>query len=831
MNGRNTGGSISAVTKSGTNDISGAVWYYTGGGDGGLAQKKSRTGEEQTAVPAQTQIGARIGLPIIKDKLLFFAVFDRYTTQDVPDPRNQGFLDFSNSVFSGTADAEGFYGFTQAEAEAVLAAGNAKGYDGGSISTITRDVVTQNIFTRLDYNINDKHTASLRVNILDFSRSNENFFGHGNGSSVADGNAFGTSTTAYTFLNKDTKIIGSLRSQFGKILNNFKFQYITTARENAPDGSDQEVRAYVGVGSSGKHIGFGQHTWVPEVAKSTSFQIIDDVTLSTDNVIWTFGTNNQFYTQSDRFPHWTAPVVVFDNTADLNADRPSFYRQLISVKPEVDLSKPVEYSIAEIGFYAQAEFNLLDNIKAEVGLRYDAWIYGGDKPLANPALLNSGLKFRGEKLDNTYQINDANNLQPRLQLTWDVKGDGKSIVKFGSGVFVGPITTQPISFVYTGDGVARQEIILKGTDNILAATGGGDYTNKANWLSTRVANGSFQPGAAVSGVTLIDPNFQMPQIFKTSLSYTRFLSSKVKVGLSGFYNVTWNQMYHQDVNRESDGVNPIDGREVVKRANDNFGDVLVITNADYKARYWSLVFDFQATIGKDGLFSFSYSRSRAFGGTSYTAGGDRGEFIASRYTSDRFRDRENSFASGSGDKVVFVFASPQFKGFNIGLSVLAAQQRRFTITTGGNPSASPNTLAVAYIPNASLNDTAYQQMLANAAPEVRRVLEDYQGQIAPVNAGIQPWLFQTSMSISKRFKVYDKYGVTLRADIFNVLNLMSHRAGYYNQVAVDNTRENTEQVMQMFNWQNGRYHANPTKGVYRQEGQPYNIQIGIKVDF
>ena len=834
LNGRNTGGSIKAVTRSGTNDITGGAWYYTGGGDGILSQDLSRTGETLSAIPEQTQLGVRLGLPIIKNKLFFFGVYDRYSTIEAPDPRDQGFLDFSNANFSSTAEAEAFYGYTEAEAQAVLDAGNALGYDGGSMGNIVRDVVTENIFARLDYNINSKHTASLRLNLLDFSKTNDNFFGHANGAPFGDGNTFGTSTTGYTFLNTDTKIIGSLRSQLGNnLLNKLTVQYINTARENAPDDAEQEARVFVGAGTNNKFVSFGQHTWVPEVAESTSFQIIDDVTYTTDDVIWTFGTNNQFYIQQDRFPHWTAPVVVFDDVAALQAETPSFYRQLVS--DVVDLTQPVEYNIAELGLYAQAEFDLHDNINAEVGLRWDGWSFGGDSPVANDALRTSGLTFRGSTLDNTKIISDMNNFQPRMQVTWDVKGDKSNIIKFGSGVFVGPITTQPISFVYTGDGVARQELILNNTADILAATGGGNYANQANWLSSRVENGQFNlGGGGASSVTVVDPNFQMPEIWKTSLSFTKFLTPSIKVGVSGFYNLTWNQMYHQDANVSGTSINPVDGREVVSTTDGNFGNVLVITNADYTAKYGSVVFDFQANLGKDGLMSLSYSKSRSLGGTSYTAGGDRSEFVANSYT-NRALDRSSSFASGAGDKIVFVFASPEFKGWNVGFNIIAAQQRRFSITTGGNPSGASNTLDVAYIPNqtnlSGVNPADYQLLLASVAPEVRDVLDSYQGSIASVNAGLQPWLYQTSASISKRFEFADRYGVTLRADFFNLLNLINHRAGYYRQVAVNNTRENTEQVLQLFNWNGTTYDPIVGAGGSRMEGQPYNIQFGIKVDF
>ena len=293
-------------------------------------------------------------------------------------------------------------------------------------------------------------------------------------------------------------------------------------------------------------------------------------------------------------------------------------------------------------------------------------------------------------------------------------------------------------------------------------------------------------------------------------------------------------MYHEDANVAATSFNPVDGREVVSTIDSNFGNVLVVTNADYTARYGALVLDLQANIGKDGLMTLSYSRSTSFGGTSYTAGGDRSEFIGRSYT-NRAIERSSSFASGAGDKVVFVFASPEFKGFNVGLNVIAARQRRFSITTGGNPSAASNTLDVAFIPNqstsAGVDAEAYQQLISTVAPEVRDVLDNFQGSVADVNAGRQPWLFQTSASISKRFQFFNRYGITLRADIFNILNLLNHRAGYYRQVAVNNTRENTEQVLQLFNWNGTNYEPIVGAGRSRLEGQPYNIQFGVKVDF
>lgn len=844
--GRNSGGVVKAVTKSGTNDFHAGVWTYAGGGP--LSQKKNPVGAPLSSIPNQSQFGASISGPIIKDKLFFFGVVDRYSAAQFTDPRTQLFLDFNNSTFSGgNSEAETFYGFTKANADAVLAAGKAKGYDvGGGIASLDKQATTTNIFTRIDWNINSKNTFAIRYNYLNYNLTNEGNSGNGLGLNtpvLTSVKTWGTNAGNYPFVNADHRITADLRTQVSnKVVNKLLAQFITSGRYNNPNDAKQEPRVYVGIpaanGLSGGMVTFGQLTWIPERMATTNFQIVDDVTVTTDKVTWTFGTNNQFYNQSERLAHWTAPVVVYNNIDDLNNDKPSFYRQLVS--NSLTLANPVEWKMAELGAYAQADFKVGNDVKIEAGIRWDAFIQYGNTPKQNTTLLNSGLKWHGAALDNTAKMNSTRNIQPRFNLTWDIKGQQTDIFKAGFGLFTSPISTQPLTQTYYNDGVTTKRVDYTNNADIMTNVGYGNFADPKTWLSTKINPEGAPVPTNAANIIMLDPNFKMPTALRMNSSYTHFFSDRIKATVTGFFNVGFNDTYWVNANRKVGSLNPIDGRESMVIANTAVADVLVHTNADWNSTYAAAQLDLTAKIGKDGLVVFTYTKARGKGVTTYHSGGtfDDAEFVGGYYY-DRFRTHmKNSYQNGVGDKVVLIFASPEFKGFSVGLSFMAAHQRRFNVVVAsGNPDGT-NARDLAYVPELT---QPYLTSLSNTAKEVLDVLKASEGQITGVYQGVYPWMYQTSASLSKKFKIANKYGVTVRADIFNILNLISSNAGYYKNINSSGDDFSAGRFVNLFRYTApnttttpvtpASYSVDPTQGTYIRGGSPYSIQLGAKFDF
>ena len=93
------------------------------------------------------------------------------------------------------------------------------------------------------------------------------------------------------------------------------------------------------------------------------------------------------------------------------------------------------YKNTEWGFFAQDDVRL-GNVTLNLGLRYDF-----DSNLRSPELIANLLanpQFRGlENLVTADRGNDLNNIQPRVGFAWNARGDGRTVVRGGYGLYSG----------------------------------------------------------------------------------------------------------------------------------------------------------------------------------------------------------------------------------------------------------------------------------------------------------------------------------------------------------------------------------------------------------
>jgi hypothetical protein len=147
-----TGGLINAVTKSGTNQLSGSLFgFHTN-----QALLSELDGQTNTDFN-DTQFGFALGGPLIPDQLHFF-VNGEFEIQDSPNPGPA--FSPGGSVTAGAREAN----IHPDSAARVISVLEGMGFDVGTTEAIALDNPRTNLFARLDWSFNDRHRAVFRHN-------------------------------------------------------------------------------------------------------------------------------------------------------------------------------------------------------------------------------------------------------------------------------------------------------------------------------------------------------------------------------------------------------------------------------------------------------------------------------------------------------------------------------------------------------------------------------------------------------------------------------------------------------------------------------------------
>jgi hypothetical protein len=209
-----TGANINAVTKSGTNEFKGSIYYVFRNED--LAGKRFFRRPDRLVAPSpfeDTTTGFTLGGPIIKDKLFFFASYEELTSsRDGPTV---------GPIGAGLTDV----GITQAQVDAAIAAAAAKGFDAGRFAVTNTPLTVKDTLLKLDWNISDVHRASLRYSKTE--ESNPIFPGY-------SANSFSLSSRNYATIKTLETTVGQLFSDWSDRLST-EFKLSNRKYTSAPE--------------------------------------------------------------------------------------------------------------------------------------------------------------------------------------------------------------------------------------------------------------------------------------------------------------------------------------------------------------------------------------------------------------------------------------------------------------------------------------------------------------------------------------------------------------------------------------------------------------------
>jgi len=157
--GNFTGGSVNAVTRSGTNQTTGSIYAF---GRNAVLTGPDNAGGTREKEPSSFydyQTGIRVGFPIIKNKLFFF------TNEEVTRRQDPILLNASSPAEQGV--------ITQIDADAITNFLKTKyNVNAGSSGDYNIYARSNKFFNRLDWNINDKNQLSIRNNTITSQATN-----------------------------------------------------------------------------------------------------------------------------------------------------------------------------------------------------------------------------------------------------------------------------------------------------------------------------------------------------------------------------------------------------------------------------------------------------------------------------------------------------------------------------------------------------------------------------------------------------------------------------------------------------------------------------------
>ena len=818
--GNFVGAGINMVTKSGTNQFSGSMFYNTRNNDYVGTHAGPNTFNPGTF--DYTNIGAAVGGPIIQNKLFFFASYedDKQTQPGTTFLANPGGQPATGSMTRVLAsDLDSLSRYLQ----------NSFSYTTGPYQKYDFHIPSRRFLARLDFNLNEHNKFNIRYNLLNSTSdqliSNSNSLGLG--SRRTSNQSLNFANSNYAILENIRSIVGEWNSTFGNKSNNLIVGYNKSdeSRKNVQGPWFPEVEIRQGPDN---YTTFGFEPFTPQnQLYYHSTQLQDNLTMYLPKHAVTLGVSVEKYHSTNVFYPGAQSVYVYNSLADWYTDANDYLANPNRVVSPVTLrrfqiryanipgqAEPVQpLDVLYSGAYLQDEWRPSGNLTLTAGFRVDAPNF---KNTAYDNAVADTMTFRDQNGNSVHYNSGAlpgvNLLfSPRVGFNYNVRGESKTQIRGGTGIFTGRPAYVWISNQVGNTGVLTGFIQADSTTAYPFNPDPDHYKPAA----TGAPAASFQ-------LALTDPNFKFPQLWRSNIA----LDQRLPWGLIG----TAEYMYSKNVNgiayinanlpaAQSAFTGP-DGRPrwvclppqpancQPARIQKNVSDATVLTN-EGKGFSWNASATLERSFA-NGLYAkvgYSYGVSKnTVDPGSIASGSFTGNFIAG--------DPNNPIAAYSqfnpGPRV-FAAVTYTRDFFKIGETSLAlywdgrsAGTDSYIFSNDMNGDGSTNDLI--YIPRntsemnfqqytqtptggPTVTYTVAQQVAAwEAYIEQDPYLRAHRGEYAQRNGIIRPMVYRADFSVSQNLSRHvggAAHGLQVRLDMLNFTNWLNKNWGV-SQILITN---------------------------------------------
>lgn len=560
--GNFVGAGVNTVTRSGTNDYTGSV-YYIWRKPGLMGDEAGDNTVNRGAFDYRTW-GFRVGGPMPffrfgdgggpaftsgKDKLFFFFSFE---DEKLQQPGTSLVARSAGQTPGGSVSR-----VLQSDLDQLSSfLGSNFGYQTGPYQNYNNDTLAKKYLFRGDYNLNVNNKVNFRYIHLDSNTANlvstSSSLGFGRSRSFNGGMSYQNSN--YKLLENIRSFVGEWTSMFTNTVSNSLL--IGYTKQDESRGYFGELFPFVDILEGGStYISFGFEPFTPNnELRYNSFQVQDNITFYRGRHTLTFGGSFERYKSENVFFPGSQSVYVYNSLADFYTDANGFLanpgrttspvslrRFQVRYSNIPGLEKPIQpLEVDYLGFYGQDVWKLRDNFTLTYGLRMDVPFFG-ETGFENPQA--NALNFRDDTGASvqyqTEKLPDANILwSPRVGFNWSPFSGGKVQVRGGTGVFTG----RP-AYVWISNQIGNNGMLtgFDSFDNVVTRP------FNPNIDRYKPANVTGAPAASYE-LSLTDSNFRFPQLWRTNIAADVRIPWGLIAGAELLYSRDLNGIYYINAN-------------------------------------------------------------------------------------------------------------------------------------------------------------------------------------------------------------------------------------------------------------------------------------------
>lgn len=743
------GGLVNAVTKSGSNAVQGSLFAFL---TNGALVRRGPGGVPSDF--AAWQYGGWIGGPIVRDRAHYFLSLD-LQRRVVPDGRAL----MTDPACETEIQCIGISHASAVRFQDILR--NRYGLDPGSLGPLDERAPAQDVFGKITVHLGTNSHLEVSHHYAHGDRRPRlvRRFGFYELSSAATQNPATIQTS---------RLIWTHRLD-GRWSNQLIVSHLRSRDQCRPSAGYPRIDVVAEQG----FLVVGPPLGCPGAGiEQNALEITENVNVGLGSHRLSFGPHGGWFHFKDGAAGLSAGWWSFRNLDSLEAGRAYHHERTL---PGPSGGERVEFRMWRLGAYLQDRWSATPDLVLTAGLRVDAHV------LADAVPTNEALQV-ALGIDTGRLPSPSVAWSPRFGFNYDVRGEGRSFLRGGVGLFAGPPPYRWLGNAYRDDGTRMLFLICDGAQ-------------------VPPFDPISQPTTCGAGPTprlsFLDSDLKLPQNLKVALGLDHALPGGWIATIDFLHTRSMHQLYVSDANllppsgvgsgegaRALYGTIDSNGAPRPSRVDGALGQVVRVSNVSGD-RAWSLSAQLRKRFGSGGEVSGLYAFGRARDRMSVLALAPRPNLTGTPLDGTLEERRLTTSFFETPHRVVVQATIPLPYRMRLSLLYAGASGTPFTYLINGDANADGIGRGaikndIVYVPRDSLDialaDPADWPSL-DAYIEAERCLREQRGRILKRNSCRNPWFGALNARLTKAMPTVKGQSLEVSVDVYNVLNLLQRRWG------------------------------------------------------